>query len=325
MDPRAKELIDKLLDYSLDVGKNGNLSVRIPDRFKDFEQLFIDGAKKRDIKIEIDFDNFYEDIGIIHSFAPNTGMSNYLLVPCKENAEEIGMQFKDWEDLVYNVSLIDWKKASIEMAAIKERFDNAKDVHIIVPGKTDIRFSLNGRLGQIDDGKINLPGGEVCYCPVEESIEGQIYFPYKYPSIDSSIFFGEIVSGLMLKLKGGKVVDFSAETGEYIMDSVLRRKDMDLIGEFGIGCNKNLYCCVNNPLLDEKINGTIHLAIGHPVNNDIHNGGGLGNDADLHYDLICELKKLDGSANGYKNPGGEIWIDGYLMQKDGKWNFPLND
>ena len=190
----------------------------------------------------------------------------------------------------------------------KEIFDNAKDVHIIIPDFTDIHLSLKGRGGHVSDGMHNMPDGEVYYCPLENSANGYIYFPYK------TVRDGNAVSGIRLEYRGGKIVDFSAKENQKFLESMLNLKGAKRIGELGIGCNYSIKKYTNKLLFDEKIGGTIHLAIGESYSRPLSSGGGK-NKADIHWDLVCDLRKENGL------PGGEIYVDGKPVQKNGKWVF----
>lgn len=233
---------------------------------------------------------------------------NVVGFPCEARAKQVGMTFEEYTDFVYGATNIDWTQSREEMKKIKDVFDNASDVHIYVPGRTDLHLSLSGRGGQICDGKYNLPDGEVFYGPVEDSAKGHIYFPY--PSVRE----GNIVSGIRLEYKDGEVVSFDAEGNRDFLESMLELEGVKRIGELGLGCNYGIQKYIQNLLFDEKIGGTIHIAIGTSYKESLDDGGGL-NDAKIHWDIVCELRKMD------NNPGGSIYVDGKLVQQNGVWVF----
>ena len=143
------------------------------------------------------------------------------------------------------------------MQRIADRFDAAEEVRI-VGAETDIRFSLAGRHGEVDDGHFNMPGGEVFYSPVEDSTEGVVTFS-EFPAVDPP----DEVSGVRFRYEGGRIVDASAESNEEALIAKLDRDEgARRLGEFGIGCNPAIQRHVKETLFDEKIYGTIHLAIG---------------------------------------------------------------
>jgi aminopeptidase len=228
--------------------------------------------------------------------------------PTMGNAVQGGMNLAQWEDALYKATNIDWKKTSKRLNKIKNLFDGAKDVHIYVPGKTDLHLSLEGRGGQVCDGKCNMPDGEVFYGPVEDSAQG--YITFSYPAIRS----GNEVAGIRLEYKDGKLAKFSAKKGEKFLADQLAIEGADRIGELGIGGNPGVTRYMKNLLFDEKIDGTIHLAVGMSYPEPLKEGGGLNKSA-LHWDLVCELRKIN------QEPGGQIYVDNKLVQENGVWCF----
>ena len=179
------------------------------------------------------------------------------------------------------------------MEPVRERFDAARTVRI-VGGGTDLTLSLDGRVGLIDDGHQNVPGGEVFYSPVEDSAEGQVAF--EFPS-------GK-VRGVRLVLRRGEVIEAAADAGEELLHHALETDaGARRLGELGLGCNDGIKQHLNNVLFDEKMAGTLHLALGA----GFPSIGGR-NESDLHCDLVKDMRA-----------GGELYCDGELVQKDGRW------
>jgi aminopeptidase len=239
---------------------------------------------------------------------------NIVGFPYEAGADAAGMTMEDYSDFVYAATLgNDWKKMSKDMVRIKEAFDNASDVHIIVPKLTDIHLSLEGRGGEIDDGRVNMPDGEICYGPVENSANGYIYFQCPTKREGSGI-----LQGIRLEFDDGVVTDFSAKQNQKALEETLKIDDgARRVGELGIGCNYGIKRAVLETLFDEKIGGTIHLALGDSFREQpFSNGGGL-NKSDIHWDIVCDLRKNEMNAAEY--PGGEIYVDGKLVQKCGLW------
>jgi aminopeptidase len=218
--------------------------------------------------------------------------------PTPALARQAGLSLEAYTDVLYAAALRNWEQERVTMARIKERFDRAQEVRIVGPG-TDLKFSLRGRHGMVDDSRRNVPGGEVFYCPVEDSAEGEIYFG-EVPAVHG----GQAVEGLRLVLHRGEVREASAEVGEaYLRQMLAADEGARRIGEFGIGCNTGLTVGMRNTLFDEKINGTVHLALG----NGFPFLGGT-NYSSIHWDLIKDLRC-----------GGSIFCDGELVQEDGGW------
>lgn len=227
--------------------------------------------------------------------------------PTEGDAREAGMSLDEYADLLYGAANIDWKKASKRMGKIKEIFDAGQNVRVHVPGQTDLQFSLGGRGGQICDGKKNMPDGEVFYGPVEDSAEGHIYFPL-------AIKDGNRVVGIRLEYQNGRLVRAEARQGQSFLEEQLAIEGADWVGEFGIGANPGIQEVTGITLYDEKIDGTIHFTPGSSYPFPLSNGGGK-NQSDQHWDLICELRRVNGQ------PGGEIYVDDKLVQKNGVWRF----
>src|SRR3954469_21874680 len=155
--------------------------------------------------------------------------------PTNAGAQEAGMTLEEYEEFVYGAVLLDWDAESRRMARIAEIFDAADEVRI-VGERTDLTLSLAGRRGLVEDGHINMPGGEVFYSPVEDSAEGEVTF-CEFPAL----YFGHEVSGVRLVFERGRVVDAGALFGE---EFLLRTLDTDAgarrLGELGIGCNPGI-------------------------------------------------------------------------------------
>jgi aminopeptidase len=218
--------------------------------------------------------------------------------PTNAAAQESGLTLHEYEEFVYGAVLRDWDAEGRRMAGIASLFDGADEVRI-VGERTDLTLSLAGRSGAIDDGHINMPGGEVFYSPIEDSAEGEITF-CEFPAL----YFGHEVSGVRLVFEAGRVVEASAAAGE---EFLLRTLDTDegarRLGELGIGCNPGIQRFSKNVGFDEKIDGTVHLAIG----NSYSSTGGT-NVSSVHWDMVKDLHN-----------GGQIYLDGRLAQEGGRW------
>ena len=217
--------------------------------------------------------------------------------PGNAQAQEADMSLEEFEDFVYGATIQDWEKISKEENKLKEIMDKGKEVQII--GKnTDIKFSIEGRISEKGDGRHNMPCGEVFIAPVEDSTEGHIEF--SFPAVRG----GRMVEGVKLKFKNGKVVEASATKNENYLKEMLKTDEgASKLGEFGIGFNKNIQRFVKDILFDEKIGGTIHLALGRS-----YKEGGGTNESALHWDIIKDLRE-----------GGKIIIDGKVIQENGKF------
>ena len=153
---------------------------------------------------------------------------------------------------------------------------------------------------KVDAGGANIPGGEFFGCPVEDSAEGTIAFT-EFPAV----YQGREYTGIRLRFEGGRVVDASADTNEADLIDVLDGDEgARRLGELGIGCNPGITRYMRNTLFDEKIDGTVHLALG----NGLPDLGGT-NVSRIHWDIVKDLRL----------PGTRIELDGVVVQEDGRW------
>jgi aminopeptidase len=173
-----------------------------------------------------------------------------------------------------------WRELHDAQERLVERLSRARELRIEGPG-TDLTLNVEGRTWVNSDGKRNMPSGEVFTGPREDSAEGHIRF-----AIPTSPRGGGEVAGVELTFRAGEVVDARAERGEDVLRSAL---DTDAgarrLGEIGIGTNTGIDRAISNTLLDEKLGGTVHLAIGRSYPET----GGT-NESAVHWDLICDLR-----------------------------------
>ncbi len=219
--------------------------------------------------------------------------------PTNALAQEAGLTLDQLEDIVFGACLLDWDAEGERMRRYADRFDAAAEIRI-VGEKTDLTISLDGRHGEVDDGHKNMPGGEFFFAPVESSASGVITFS-EYPAVHE----GQELEGIRLEFDGGKVVGASATRGEELLQSILDRDEgARRIGELGIGCNPGITRYMKNTLFDEKIDGSIHLALGQS-----YTFLGGQNTSDIHWDIVKDLRT-----------GGRIELDGQIVQQDGAWS-----
>jgi aminopeptidase len=218
--------------------------------------------------------------------------------PTAALAQDAGMSLPAFREFVYRAVLVDWQALRERMEGIAERFDRADTVRI-VGEDTDLTFSLAGRKAMIDALGANMPGGEIFYSPVEDSAEGVISYS-EYPAC----YLGHEVAGVRFRFEGGRIVEASASSDEdFLIGTLDTDEGARRLGEFGIGCNPGIQRHVKNTLFDEKMEGTIHLAIG----TGFPQLGGQNRSA-IHWDMVKELRN-----------GGRIELDGEVVQENGAW------
>ena len=218
--------------------------------------------------------------------------------PTPALAQEAGMSTEEFADFLYGACLLDWEAERVRMQRYADRFDAAEEVRIVGAG-TDLRLSLAGRTMRVDAGGANVPGGEFFGCPVEDSAEGVITFG-EFPAV----YAGRELAGIRLRFEGGAVVEAAADTNEAFLHQTLDQDEgARRLGELGIGCNPGITRYMRNTLFDEKIDGTVHLALG----NGMPDLGGR-NVSTIHWDIVKDLRR-----------GGRIELDGEVVQQDGAW------
>jgi aminopeptidase len=216
--------------------------------------------------------------------------------PCSSLAQEAEMSDIDYENFVFSACLQDWKKIGKHMDKILSKFKKGKKVHLIGEN-VDLKMDIHGKLAVADKGEENMPGGEIFMAPVRGSLEGWIKFDY--PAIRD----GKEVTDVFLRFHEGKVIQATASKNQdFLLEMLKTDENSSYIGELGIGCNPKVNVFTKNLLFDEKINGTIHLALGMAYK---ENGG--GNDSAIHWDIVKDMKK------------GKIVLDGKVIQEKGKW------
>jgi aminopeptidase len=218
--------------------------------------------------------------------------------PTPAQAQDAGMTMREFREFAYGAVLVDWEALGREMERIAEHFDKASTVRIVGDG-TDLTFSLEGREGKVDALGANMPGGEFFFSPVEDSADGVITYS-EYPAS----YLGHEVSGIRFEFKDGVIVDASADSDETFLFATLDADEgARRLGEFGVGCNPGIQRHVRNTLYDEKIEGTVHFAIGQ----SFPQIGGKNTSA-IHWDMVKNLRN-----------GGRIELDGKVVQENGKW------
>ncbi|PZD95115.1 aminopeptidase [Paenibacillus sambharensis] len=221
------------------------------------------------------------------------------MFPTQAQAQDADMSLEEYEHFVYSATNVDYAAMERSMLGAIEKFNAASKVRIV--GKeTDLTVDIAGRSAVICAGNRNVPDGEFYFSPNHLLTEGHIY--YEWPTI----YNGREISGIRLRFEKGRVVDSSAEKGEEALAAALDTDEgARFLGELGIGVNYGITRPTKDILFDEKIGGSVHLALGRA-----YEMGGAGNESDIHWDMVKNLKD-----------GGEIYLDGVLVQKNGQWVF----
>jgi aminopeptidase len=190
------------------------------------------------------------------------------------------MSLGEYRDFAYGAMLIDWKNESKNMYLMKEHLESHSDIRFVGP-ETDLYAKTEGRIWIASDGKKNMPSGEVFTAPIEDTVEGKIYFDIPF------LQQGKVIEGVRLTFEKGEVVDFSAEKSEDVLKAVIETDEgSNKLGEMAIGTNRGIKQYTLNMLFDEKIGDTIHCALGmaYPDCNGT-------NQSAIHVDMIKTMKE----------------------------------
>jgi aminopeptidase len=228
------------------------------------------------------------------------------LWPTQAGAQQAGMNVADFEAFVARALFLDqpdpersWGELRAFQETLIERLRGARELRIEAAG-TDVTLNVKGRTWVNSDGKRNMPSGEVFTGPLEDSANGHVRFTVR------SAPAGIDVDGVELELRDGEVVSARASVGDDYLQRALTTDDGSrYLGEIGIGTNFGIARPTGTILFDEKIGGTVHLALGRSYPET----GGKNRSA-LHWDLICDLRA-----------GGRLSADGEVVQEGGRFVF----
>ncbi len=226
------------------------------------------------------------------------------MFPTNAYAQDAEMSLSDFEDFIYSACFLDdedpvarWQELSRQQEQYVQWLKGKHTIHLRGQD-TDLTFSVDGRTFINDDGHYNFPGGEFFTGPVEDSANG--YIRYSFPAS----FGGRSVEDVRLRFENGVVVEARAAQGQDYLDKMLALDEgARRLGEFAFGNNRRVDRCTKNTLFDEKMGGTVHLALGA----SIPETGGV-NESALHWDMVCDLRS-----------GSEIRVDGDLFSKNGEF------
>jgi aminopeptidase len=226
------------------------------------------------------------------------------LFPTPAQAEVAGMMFDDYVDYVYRATFSDCEDPVREWMRIRDEQQvlvdwlNGRNELVVKGPNVDLSLSIKDRVFINSDGRTNMPSGEIFTGPVEDSVNGWIRSSFP------AIYMGQEVSGIELHFKDGKVIKATAEENDRLLQSVLETDEGSrYLGEFAVGTNERIDRIIKQILFDEKIGGTIHMALGkgYPMT-------GSKNDSAIHWDILCDMKD-----------GGQIFVDGDLFYDSGNF------
>ena len=227
------------------------------------------------------------------------------LFPTEAHAQDAQMSLAEYERFVFRACHVEepgdavahWQTVRDELGSRAEGLSEARELRIVGPG-TDLTLGVEGRRWQAADGRYNMPDGEVYTSPLETATEGEISFVFP------ALFHGREVADIRLRFESGAVVAAEASRGREYLDAMLEIDDgARRLGEVAFGLNYEIDRFTQNTLFDEKIGGTMHVALGAAFQ-DL----GGRNESGLHWDLVCDLRE-----------DGEVYADGELVWRAGRF------
>lgn len=228
---------------------------------------------------------------------------NLCQYPTDAAAQEAGMGLGEYEQFVFGACKLftddpeaAWLQVRAGQQRIVDHLNRCSSVRYLTEG-TDITFSTQGRTWMNSDGQTNMPSGEVYTSPVEDGVNGTVHFSYP------CIYQGNEVEGVTLWVKDGYIERWEARRGQEFLDYIFSLAGTRRFGEAAIGTNYDINRMTKNILFDEKIGGTVHMAIGQSY---LQTGG--KNESAVHWDMITDMTQ-----------GGEIWADGEKIYENGRF------
>jgi aminopeptidase len=219
--------------------------------------------------------------------------------PTPSMAQAAGMSTEAFEDLYFDVCTMDYRKMARAMAPLEKRMARADRVQLKSPG-TDLTFSIKGIGAKMCKGDRNIPDGEVFSCPVKDSVNGVIQFN------TPTLYSGTKFENVRLEFKAGKVIRATGSNTKRLNEILDTDPGARYVGEFALGFNPYIQNPMCDILFDEKIAGSLHFTPGQA-----YEDCGNGNKSAVHWDMVLIQRPEWG--------GGEIWFDGELIRKDGRF------
>jgi aminopeptidase len=220
-------------------------------------------------------------------------------VPNAAFAQQAETDEETLTEMFFKACLLDWPVESARWRDWAHRLNGAQEVRVTGKG-TDLSFSVKGRTWLVGDGRTNMPDGEIMTAPVEDSLEGEIYFDFP------GVLSGRLVRGIRLRFGQGRLLEASASSNQDFLREVLATDaGSATVGEFAMGTNMAVDRFCKDILIDEKIGGTVHIAFGRSY----PQCGGVNASA-IHWDIVKDLRAE-----------GEVAVDGTPVLRDGRFLF----
>ena len=272
------------------------LHIKAPFNLREDQNIDGTKAKIRNKALQAANDNYFART------ATRSLKRNLCLFPTDASAQEAGMSLEEYEKFVFGACKLfendptqAWLNVRKNQQRIVDRLNAATKIQYKGEG-IDISFSTKGRIWINSDGQTNMPSGEVYTSPVEDSVNGKVHFTFP------CLYGGHEVQNVTLWVKDGYIERWEAQQGKEYLDYIFTLEGTRRFGEIAIGTNYDIKQMTKNILFDEKIGGTIHMAIGQSY---LQTGG--KNQSPVHWDMITDMT----------HNGGEIWADGEKIYQNG--------
>ena len=217
-------------------------------------------------------------------------------VPNAAFAQQAETDLESITDMFFDACLLDWEAESRAWQATARKLEAGSQVRIVGAG-TDLSFSVAGRRWSVNSGKLNMPDGEVFTAPINATLNG--YIAFEFPGV----LGGRLIPGIRLCWEAGRLVEATAASNQdYLHQIIGTDEGASRLGEFGIGLNPKITRFCKDILIDEKIGGTVHIALGRAY----PECGGLNTSA-IHWDIVKDLRG-----------GGVVTLDGRSVLEGGK-------
>ena len=220
-----------------------------------------------------------------------------LRVPNEALAHQAGVDVETITDMWFNACLLDWPEVSKEWYAWAEKLNRGKQVRLVGKG-TDLSFSVEGRTWTVADGGGNMPDGEIATAPITSTLNGHVYFEFP------GVLGGRLVHDIRLEWKEGKLVSATSSTNQGFPErspSILMQALVCLVSSQLAPTKRSQHFC-KDILIDEKIGGTVHMALGRA-----YPKCGGKNQSAIHWDIVKDTRKE-----------GQIFLDGEMIFENGK-------
>lgn len=273
------------------------LFIRAPYNLRAGQELDADKTQKRQAALSPITKKYFERT------ATRDLKRNLCQFPTQANAQEAGLSLEAYEKFIFNACKLydedpieSWLKVRADQQHIVDHLNQCEKIRY-KNGDSDISFSTKGRIWMNSDGQTNMPSGEVYTSPLEDSVNGVVHFDYP------AIYMGHEVQGVTLWVEDGYVQKWEAKQGQELLDQVFALDGARRFGEAAIGTNYEIDRFTKNILFDEKIGGSIHMAVGQSY---LQTGG--KNQSSIHWDMIANMKK-----------DGEIWTNDEKIYEKGQF------